>query len=39
MEKMGYVCYFEGRPFLYKLSGSCWHDKYEMREWSNVVRG
>lgn len=31
-----YVCYFDGKPSLARLTG-CWDDAYEMYEWSNVV--
>ncbi|KAL6760683.1 S-adenosyl-L-methionine-dependent methyltransferase [Haematococcus lacustris] len=39
MEAKGYACYFEGNPFIYKLSRGCWNPKYEIKTWSNVVCG
>ncbi|KAJ9515925.1 hypothetical protein QJQ45_016897 [Haematococcus lacustris] len=39
MEAKGYACYFEGTPFIYKLSRGCWNPKYEIKTWSNVVCG
>lgn len=31
-----YVCYFEGRPTLARLTG-CWSDLYEIKAWANVI--
>lgn len=32
-----YDCYFEGTGRLWKLTDGCWHDLYEIRQWSNVM--
>lgn len=36
LEGMDYVCYFDGKPSLARMTG-CWDDAYEMYSWSNVV--
>jgi len=32
----GYVCYFDGAPYLTRITG-CWWDSLELKDWSNVV--
>lgn len=36
MARLGYSCYFEGRPTLARLTG-CWSTRYEFKSWSNIV--
>eukprot|EP01039_Chlorochromonas_danica_P009025 gene9025-9960_t len=30
-------CYFQGQGRLWKITGNCWHEKYEFHQWSNVM--
>lgn len=36
MDGLGYVCYYDGKPTLSRMTG-CWHSTYEKYAWSNVV--
>ncbi|KXZ46827.1 hypothetical protein GPECTOR_40g561 [Gonium pectorale] len=36
MDDLGYVCFYDGRR-LYKISGTCWDDRFELRKWTNIV--
>jgi hypothetical protein len=37
LERLGYACYLEGRPHLFKLAAGCWDNAFEVHHWSNVV--
>jgi FkbM family methyltransferase len=36
LDELDYVCYFEGRPTLTRITG-CWDNRFEFKRWSNVV--
>ena len=37
LHAMQYACYFEGQGRLWPISGTCWNDRYEFHQWSNVA--
>ncbi|KXZ46826.1 hypothetical protein GPECTOR_40g560 [Gonium pectorale] len=36
MDDLGYVCFYDG-PRLFKISGTCWDARYEIKKWTNIV--
>eukprot|EP01039_Chlorochromonas_danica_P002374 gene2374-2606_t len=37
LQAYDFDCYFQGQGRLWKITGNCWHEKYEFHEWSNVM--
>ena len=36
-DSFDYDCFFEGQERLWYISGKCWHDSWEFKQWSNVM--